>query len=79
VHNVLWEHEYRPYGVIDGRLVTGQDPASSTAAAKALMELLARNGCVAARPIYGKSVVTLVEKIISKLPYMKESIRLWIS
>jgi hypothetical protein len=66
--------------VIDGRLVTGQDPASSTAAAKALMELLAaKRVCVAARPIYGKSVVTLVEKIISKLPYMKESIRLWIS
>lgn len=30
-----------PFAVVDGRVVTGQNPASSTAAAKALMELLA--------------------------------------
>jgi len=31
---------WQPFSVTDGRLVTGQNPASSTTAAKALMELL---------------------------------------
>jgi putative intracellular protease/amidase len=31
---------WQPFSIVDGRLVTGQNPASSTAAAKALMELL---------------------------------------
>jgi putative intracellular protease/amidase len=33
--------EWAPYAVVDGRVVTGQNPASSTVAAKALIELLA--------------------------------------
>lgn len=34
----VWE----PLAIVDGRLVTGQNPASSTAAAKSLLQLLAR-------------------------------------
>jgi putative intracellular protease/amidase len=33
--------DWAPFAVVDGRVVTGQNPASSTAAAKALMEVLA--------------------------------------
>jgi putative intracellular protease/amidase len=33
--------DWAPFAVVDGRIVTGQNPASSTAAAKALIELLA--------------------------------------
>jgi putative intracellular protease/amidase len=33
--------DWAPFAVVDGGVVTGQNPASSTAAAKALMELLA--------------------------------------
>ena len=32
--------DWAPFAVVDGRVVTGQNPASSTAAAKALMEVL---------------------------------------
>jgi putative intracellular protease/amidase len=36
--------DWAPFALVDGRVVTGQNPASSTVAAKALMELLgARN------------------------------------
>jgi putative intracellular protease/amidase len=31
---------WQPYSITDGRLITGQNPASSTSAAKALMQLL---------------------------------------
>jgi putative intracellular protease/amidase len=34
--------DWQPLAIVDGRLVTGQNPASSTAAAKALLKLLAR-------------------------------------
>jgi putative intracellular protease/amidase len=34
--------DWKPLAIIDGRLVTGQNPASSTAAAKALVRLLGR-------------------------------------
>jgi putative intracellular protease/amidase len=33
--------DWAPFAAVDGRVVTGQNPASSTAAAKALIELLA--------------------------------------
>ena len=33
---------WQPLAIVDGRLLTGQNPASSTAAAKALLELMAR-------------------------------------
>jgi putative intracellular protease/amidase len=33
--------DWAPFAVVDGRVVTGQNPASSTVAAKALIELLA--------------------------------------
>jgi putative intracellular protease/amidase len=33
--------DWAPFAVVDGRVVTGQNPASSTNAAKALVELLA--------------------------------------
>ncbi len=33
--------DWAPFAVVDGRVVTGQNPASSTVAARALMELLA--------------------------------------
>jgi putative intracellular protease/amidase len=33
--------DWAPFAVVDGRIVTGQNPASSTGAAKALIELLA--------------------------------------
>jgi putative intracellular protease/amidase len=31
---------WQPFSIVDGRLITGQNPASSTAAAKALLRLL---------------------------------------
>jgi putative intracellular protease/amidase len=34
--------DWEPLAILDGRLLTGQNPASSTAAAKALLKLLAR-------------------------------------
>jgi len=34
--------DWEPLAIVDGRLLTGQNPASSTAAAKALLKLLAR-------------------------------------
>jgi putative intracellular protease/amidase len=33
--------DWAPFAVVDGRIVTGQNPASSTTAAKALIEVLA--------------------------------------
>jgi putative intracellular protease/amidase len=33
--------DWAPFAIVDGRIVTGQNPASSTVAAKALLELLA--------------------------------------
>jgi putative intracellular protease/amidase len=33
--------DWAPFAVVDGRVLTGQNPASSTAAAKALIGLLA--------------------------------------
>jgi putative intracellular protease/amidase len=33
--------DWAPFAVVDGRVLTGQNPASSTAAAKAMLELLA--------------------------------------
>ena len=33
---------WQPFSIVDGRLITGQNPASSTSAAKALMNLLAQ-------------------------------------
>jgi putative intracellular protease/amidase len=33
--------DWAPFAVVDGRVLTGQNPASSTAAAKALLGLLA--------------------------------------
>ena len=33
--------DWAPFAVVDGRVVTGQNPVSSTSAAKALIELLA--------------------------------------
>jgi putative intracellular protease/amidase len=34
---------WKPLAIVDGRLVTGQNPASSTAAARALLRLMARS------------------------------------
>src|SRR5271157_3212182 len=34
--------DWEPFSVVDGRLITGQNPASSTSTAKALMNLLAQ-------------------------------------
>jgi putative intracellular protease/amidase len=34
--------DWQPFSVVDGRLVTGQNPASSTSAAQNLINLLAR-------------------------------------
>jgi len=31
---------WEPFSIVDGRLITGQNPASSTSAAKALLKLL---------------------------------------
>ena len=33
--------DWEPFAIVDGRVVTGQNPASSTAAARALMNVLA--------------------------------------
>ena len=33
--------DWESFAIVDGRVITGQNPASSTAAAKALMEVLA--------------------------------------
>ena len=35
--------DWESFAIIDGRLVTGQNPASSTAAAHALLEVLTQN------------------------------------
>ena len=35
-------YKWKPHAIVDGRLVTGQNPASSTAAARSLLRLLAR-------------------------------------
>jgi putative intracellular protease/amidase len=32
--------DWQPFNVVDGRLVTGQNPASSTGTARALLDLL---------------------------------------
>jgi len=32
---------WQPFAITDGRLITGQNPASSTAGAKALLKLMA--------------------------------------
>jgi putative intracellular protease/amidase len=32
---------WQPFSIIDGRLITGQNPASSTSAAEALLKLFA--------------------------------------
>jgi putative intracellular protease/amidase len=32
--------DWQPFSIVDGRLVTGQNPASSTSAAQALLKLL---------------------------------------
>jgi putative intracellular protease/amidase len=34
--------DWQPFSVVDGRLITGQNPASSTTAAQNLINLLAR-------------------------------------
>jgi putative intracellular protease/amidase len=34
--------DWQPFSVVDGRLVTGQNPASSTGAARALLNLLSQ-------------------------------------
>lgn len=35
---------WEPFSIVDGRLITGQNPASSTGAAKALLDYLAKQG-----------------------------------
>lgn len=35
-------HNWGPYSTVDGRLITGQNPASSTVAAKALLNVMKR-------------------------------------
>jgi putative intracellular protease/amidase len=37
---------WQPHSIVDGRLVTGQNPASSTSAAQALLDLLAAQKAV---------------------------------
>ncbi len=39
---------WEPFSIVDGRLITGQNPASSTSAAQALMKLLAPHGVLSA-------------------------------
>jgi len=39
---------WQPHSIVDGLLVTGQNPASSTGAAQALLTVLAREGALAA-------------------------------
>ena len=39
--------DWQPFSVVDGRLVTGQNPASSTTAAQNLINLLARKAAYA--------------------------------
>ena len=39
---------WQPFSIVDGRLVTGQNPASSTSAAQALLKLLAGEKAAAA-------------------------------
>ncbi len=37
---------WQPFSIVDGRLITGQNPASSTSAAQALMKLLSSQGAL---------------------------------
>jgi putative intracellular protease/amidase len=39
---------WQPFSIVDGQLITGQNPASSTSAAQALMKLLASHGALSA-------------------------------
>ena len=39
---------WQPFSIVDGRLITGQNPASSTSTAQALMKLLAPHGALSA-------------------------------
>ena len=39
--------DWQPFSIVDGRLVTGQNPASSTSAAQALLHLLAAEKALA--------------------------------
>jgi putative intracellular protease/amidase len=39
---------WQPFSIVDGRLITGQNPASSTSAAQALLKLLASHGALSA-------------------------------
>ena len=39
---------WQPFSIVDGRLITGQNPASSTSAAQALMKLLVPHGALSA-------------------------------
>jgi putative intracellular protease/amidase len=39
---------WEPFSIVDGRLITGQNPASSTGAAKSLLEVLAKQSRAAA-------------------------------
>ena len=39
---------WEPFSIVDGRLITGQNPASSTSAAQALMKSLKREGVLSA-------------------------------
>jgi putative intracellular protease/amidase len=39
---------WQPYAVVDGRLLTGQNPASSTLAAEELLKLLGKQKALAA-------------------------------
>jgi putative intracellular protease/amidase len=41
--------DWAPFAVVDGRLVTGQNPASSTTAAKARLEVLTANAAAVSR------------------------------
>jgi putative intracellular protease/amidase len=38
---------WQPFSIVDGRLVTGQNPASSTSAAKDLLQLVGANKAAA--------------------------------
>jgi putative intracellular protease/amidase len=39
---------WEPFSIVDGRLITGQNPASSTSAAQALMKTLKPQGALSA-------------------------------
>jgi len=55
--------KWQPFAIVDGRLITGQNPASSTSAAKALLNLLAQ------RPANSSAAPNPLDVVPDEIPF----------